>query len=265
MNNILFADSGGTSTDWIFNNADGNIIEFQTESYHPSNWGIDFWERIEQYWKSNQHLLEYSLHFFGAGCLNEENAALLNHKFQSFGFKNVQVKSDLHAAGYACYKNQDGTIIISGTGSVLFHYSYGEVKDIVGGKGHELGDEGSGFYFGKLIIEKFKNRSLSDLQLTELNKKVDLSTLSQLDPSRAKFHWAELSKYLQNDVSLFNDIHKANIKAFIETHFTNGIPETAYLVGSYAYHNKELWKAELSSIGCKVEMVIQKPIKHFIE
>lgn len=265
MINTLFADSGGTGTDWIYIDAKRDKIVFETESYHPANWGDSFWERIESYWKSNQNLLEYNLRFFGSGCLNTENANLLCEKFQSFGFKDVNVKSDLHAAGFACYPNVEGSVIISGTGSVLFHYDKGEVSNVVGGKGHEIGDEGSGFYFGRLIIEKHRNGTLTEAQLNALNEKIDLLALANLKIAEAKYEWASLSEVLKDDQQLFQSIHKENINCFIKTHFTAGVEETVCLVGSYAYYHKELWIAELSSVGCKVESVILKPIEYFIE
>jgi len=265
MSNILFADSGGTGTDWVYRNSEGYKIFFETESYHPSNWNEDFWKRFAQYWKSNESLLENKLHFFGAGCFNKKNAQLLQEKFQTVGFVNVQVKSDLHAAGYSSYKRVEGDVIIAGTGSVWFHYSNDSVSQIVGGKGHEIGDEGSGYYFGKLIIERYKNNTLTNPQLEILNNKLDLESLSKIDSLKKKYGWSTLSKELQEYKKVFENIHIENIGEFIKTHFKKSKPRSVCLVGSYAYYHKELWIEKLDSIGVNVNDVILKPIEHFIE
>ncbi|NRA10761.1 MAG: hypothetical protein HRT57_02250, partial [Crocinitomicaceae bacterium] len=177
MHNTLFADSGGTGTGWVYLDSNGNKVYFDTESYHPSNWNESFWFRFVSFWESKRHLLGYTLNFYGAGCLNTDYATLIREKFESIGFSNVKIKSDLHAAGYSVHKNGKGVVIISGTGSVLFDYFDFHVTNIVGGKGHVLGDEGSGFYFGKLIIEKYRVGSLNDRQISILNELSDLSRL----------------------------------------------------------------------------------------
>lgn len=265
MNNTLFADSGGTGTDWVYTNSEGDKVVFETESYHPVNWNEAFWKRLQLYWASNQNLFNYSLRFFGAGCLNAQNAQLLKDKFQSFGFQNVNVQSDLHAAGLASVQNGEGTIIIAGTGSVLFNFSNGNVSSIIGGKGHLLGDEGSGFFFGKLILEKYKTHSLTEAQLKILRTLVDLEALAQLDESRIKSEWATLSKILHPHKTEFRVVHEENIKGFISSHFKAEVPQSVSLVGSYAYHHKDLWKEALSLIHCNVDRAILKPIDYFIE
>ena len=265
MNSILFADSGGTGTDWVYLDTSGKKKTFKTESYHPVNWTDSFWKTVEEFWNSKPFLLEYSIHFFGAGCLNENNCKLLKHKFESFGFNDVRVQSDLHAAGYASVKNGNGAVIISGTGSVLFDFSNEEVSNVIGGKGHLLGDEGSGFYFGKLIIEAYKKSSLSAKQLSILNERVHLSSMSKLEQAEAKIKWASLSKELQDFNSVFENLHEENVSRFIKTHFNKATPVSVSLIGSYAYHNQKLWKKLLASAGCKVEGVIKNPIDHLIE
>lgn len=265
MNKILFSDSGGTGTDWGYIDDHNNKVFFKSESYHPINWGDEFWMRLQKFWNENQYFLEFSLKFYGAGCLNAENAQFLKEKFQSFGFKNVQVQSDLHAAGLACVQNNEGSIIIAGTGSVLFNFSNGVVTKIIGGKGHEIGDEGSGFYFGRLVIEKFKNDKLSSIQVELLKSKTDIDSLSQLESSKSKFEWASLSKILKDYPSEFIDLHEENIRLFIATHFVNEIPNSVSLVGSYAFYHQELWIQSLSLIHCKVDQVILSPIEYFVE
>lgn len=265
MSKKLFADSGGTGTDWGYLDNNGEKITFKTESYHPVNWTDSFWTRIEEFWKTKESLLDYSLHFYCAGCLNADKARLLNEKFKSIGFKEVQVLSDLHAAGYACVQNGTGSVIIAGTGSVFFDFSQGNVSNIIGGNGHLLGDEGSGFYFGKLVIDSYKNNTLSEKQRPLLIEKVNIEAMLKLDPSQTKIKWATLSRELQDNIDDFQNIHEENIYSFLSSHFKNGTPESVSLVGSYAYHHQEIWKKTLSSVGCKVERVIKMPIDRLIE
>ena len=152
MKNLeIIADSGGTKTDWIISNENGVLTRITTESYHPRNIGIDFLTRNKVLWSEITNLQDYRLHFYGSGCLKKENA-LMKEALSSIGFIDPQVSSDMDAAAKAL-KIENGWGAICGTGSVVFKVSNGKIIEIRGGLGRELGDEGSGYYFGKLIAK----------------------------------------------------------------------------------------------------------------
>ena len=148
MSRILIGESGGTKTDWCLIGSEGTLEEFTTESYHNDNWNPSFHQRSESFWKEKPKLLQANLLFFGAGCFNLDIRKKQAQLFTKLGFKNVEIKSDLDAAGIAAYGIDSGLVSINGTGSVLFEWSGHEVSNLHGGLGFEMGDEGSGYYFG---------------------------------------------------------------------------------------------------------------------
>ena len=97
---------------------------------------------------------DLEVHFFGAGCLREENQLKMLAAFEQLGMRNVSVKSDILAGYLATSDQESGFVAIVGTGSVIGRIENREVSEIYGGLGYLNGDEGSGYYFGKLIIEK---------------------------------------------------------------------------------------------------------------
>ena len=89
---LLIADSGGTKTDWCFIDELGNQHYFSSESYHPSNWSVDFTERIAAFWEQRPELKKAQVHLFCAGCLNPTNALKLESIFFCNCFKNFNGK-----------------------------------------------------------------------------------------------------------------------------------------------------------------------------
>lgn len=82
----------------------------------------------------------------------------------------------------------DGAILISGTGSICFS-KVGGVEKRVGGFGYALGDEGSGFYIGKLALQaalksKFENKNAFILT----NKLCEIFNLPSIDEAIKLFY-----------------------------------------------------------------------------
>ncbi|MBU3209322.1 N-acetylglucosamine kinase [Clostridium algidicarnis] len=81
----------------------------------------------------------------------------------------VKVTNDAEIALASVLKGEDGILTISGTGSISYGLCNGKMER-VGGWGHLLGDEGSGYY---IAIEGFKNMILeedSNLPYSSLTK-----------------------------------------------------------------------------------------------
>lgn len=70
---------------------------------------------------------------------------------QSPVLEKLKIKSDIHAALAAGTWGSEGTLLIAGTGAIIFGYEQQKTFR-VGGWGYLLGDEGSGYHLGKLAI-----------------------------------------------------------------------------------------------------------------
>ena len=263
---LLIADSGGTKTDWCFVDELGNKDYFTSESYHPSNWTSEFIEQISIFWEQRAQLKEAQLHFFCAGCLNPEKAKQLELIFHSLGFKDVTVKSDLHAAGLALFGNRQGTFAILGTGSVLVDWNAGEVVSVFGGKGHVQGDEGSGFYFGKLVYEAYLKRELSIDQERILEKEVDLNLLAEkYKRGDTKYVLAELANTLKNEQHQFLDFHIKNIRAFYDSVLEQRVPIDLQVVGGYFFYNSAILKPIFHDLKVHVTDFQHRPIYALVD
>ncbi len=260
MKQYLIADSGGTKTDWCLINANGGKKIFTTESYHPFNWSDSFFQRIETFWERFENKDIISLYFFGAGCFQIKKCKLLNDFFLTLNFNSVSIRSDLHGAAISLYGDSNGKLAILGTGSVLFDWEGKEITNIIGGRGHITGDEGSGYYFGKLILEAYQNRKLNKKQ----QRIVEHLNMESIDLAN-KFQVAKIAKQLKSQQDIFQDFHIDNIQSFINTHQLKDQHEKLSIVGSYGFHHKRIIRSVFEQNGIEILTFIEKPIFNLVE
>ena len=265
MKKYLIADSGGTSTDWCFVDEAGERNYFSTESYHPIRWNAHFEKAIQNFWKQHPEMLDAEVHFFGAGCFNAANAERMKSILEGIGFKNTHVRSDLHGAALAVLGVNNGWGAILGTGSVMFEWKGREITQLIGGKGHDTGDEGSGFYFGKLVYQAFLDNRLTDEQCALFEDRVDEMGLVADDASPSiKYAFAHISKDL-GDEPCFADFHRINLRMFCSSHMSEVKVRELSFVGSYAYHQREELQQTLAEFNVRLKVVVKKPIAQIVE
>ena len=238
MQKILLADSGGTRTDWCLITEGGKKQFFSGVSYHPAQWNEDFLKEQSQFWLTNPEMTDAKLIFYGAGCMNLLVAKRMKETFLSWGFLSIEVYSDVHAAGVAAFGNEHGFIAIMGTGSVFAEMNNKEIIQLRGGLGYLLGDEGSGYYFGKLLIQKYLNNEF-DTHLTEdlrllIGNRAEV--MNKVYQPQGKSFIASLAETVANiDHSSIHSVHEENIRLFLDP-FIDAIKEKGIsFCGSYAW------------------------------
>lgn len=266
MRTLLIADSGGTKTDWCAINQLGERHFFTTESYHPNFWNDEFVSRIQTFWNDHEHFKSFDLYFYCAGCLHPSKSAELTSIFQRIGFNKVQVQSDLHAAAISLYGMQSGFCAILGTGSVFYEWNDGEVKNIKGGKGYEIGDEGSGFYFGKLIFEAYLNNKLTQQQTELVEKFTSVQRIKKATVSiDLKKQLSDFPHLLSQFKDVFRDYHIENIRLFLEDVWPNHPSINLRIVGSYFANHAALFTPYLNQNGVHIQKFTARPIDSLVD
>ncbi|HEY0354572.1 MAG TPA: N-acetylglucosamine kinase, partial [Flavisolibacter sp.] len=96
------------------------------------------------------------VYYYGTGCANPENAKSVKKALQKvFPGTGVDVQTDLMAAARAVCGNEKGVACILGTGSNSCYYNGKKIVRNSPGLGYVLGDEGSGAYLGKKVIQYY--------------------------------------------------------------------------------------------------------------
>jgi hypothetical protein len=267
---LLIADSGGSKTDWCLVDHLGNAHYFTTESYHPHRMTEEWILEQAAFWKEYTAIYDLEVHFFGAGCLKENNQGVVKEAFAQWHITNVSVSSDLVGAAYALLGNQDGVIGILGTGSVAAVIRDHRVEQVLGGYGHLLGDEGSGYSFGKHLLYNYVHQAFSVDLMRELEKVLGTreTIFKEVYGPLGKNYISEISKRTVH-LKEFEEIallHQQNIAEFVEQYLVKhpGLTEISF-VGSYAFHQQNNLRKVLEMMGVQLTKVIDRPIEHLTE
>ena len=96
------------------------------------------------------------VHFYGTGCLRKSNAAIVAKALRSvFPAAAVSVENDLLAAARAVCGHEKGVACILGTGSNSCYFNGKKIVKNSPGLGYVLGDEGSGAYLGRKVLQYY--------------------------------------------------------------------------------------------------------------
>lgn len=266
---FLIADSGGSKTDWCLFDHLGNKNYFTTDSYHPHLITDEWIQSKKDFWENYTHLYDLEVHFYGSGCMNSTNQNILKNAFFTWGINEVSIQSDILGAARASFGNNDGLIAILGTGSVLAEIENNAVKMISGGLGYILGDEGSGYYFGKLLIQHYLIGGFSEICSKEIADKLGNreKILESVYSPIGKKYLTELSfLFSETKNQEIKNLHDENIRLFIDAYLPNEFAKKEiYFVGSYAEHCKAQLNVILHEKGWILAGVVRKPIEQLAE
>ena len=181
---ILIADSGSTKCSWALCDQHGNLIkEIRTIGFNP--YFIDKKNILKELKKS--FLFEgfkkiKEVYFYGAGCSSKDKNNIIEESLQSFFINSkIVVKHDIDAACFAMYKGNENITCILGTGSNSCHYDGINIIENAPSLGFLVGDEASGNYFGKKILNLYFNNLIpEDLKIKfESGFETDLSIIKE--------------------------------------------------------------------------------------
>ena len=158
MATYLVADSGSTKTDWCLLRDGSKPVYYSTKGINPylQN-GASIAELLndEISWAGKKHIPDV-ISYYGAGASSIDKQKLLASILkQHFGASKVSVQSDLMAAARALCGDQKGMVCILGTGSSSCYYDGKNIKIQQPSLGYLAGDEGSGNYMGRRILQYY--------------------------------------------------------------------------------------------------------------
>jgi N-acetylglucosamine kinase-like BadF-type ATPase len=124
--------------------------------------------------------------YYGTGCANSGNKLIVKKALQKvFPGATIHVDNDLAAAAKSVCGREKGMVGNLGTGSFCCFYDGKKIAKQTPGIGYALGDEGSGAYLGKKLIQYY----LYDIFDEDL---------------RSRFH----AKYVTNRVEILENVYK---------------------------------------------------------
>lgn len=238
----LIADSGATKAEWVLIN-NGKKKTIFTQGISPYFLNTDqVAELVEnELAKKLKNITVEEIHYYGTGCANPENAKSIKRALQRvFQKAHININTDLMAAARAVCGHEKGIACILGTGSNSCYYNGKTIAKNSPGIGYVLGDEGSGAYLGKKVIQYYLYNTFDE----------DL---------RARFD----AKFLTNGVEILDNVYKKPLPNRYLAGFTMFLAENR---GHYMIENiiedglndfffqhlckyNEVWKYPVSFVG----------------
>jgi glucosamine kinase len=272
----LIADSGSTKTEWCLLNGRSKR-SFHTQGLSPyflSGEQIEY--IIENELKPGlKKIIPDQVFFYGTGCSNPSNVKIVKKATErAFHGAHVSVDHDLAGAAKALCGNEKGIACILGTGSNSCYFNGKKIIKNSPGLGYVLGDEGSGAYLGKKVIQYFlyntfdadlmdrfraKFNTNSDEILTAVYKKplpnrYLASYAVFLSENRGHYMIENIIEDGFNDF-FFNHIYKYRESWTLPIHFT----------GSVAFGFKDVLKELCNSYELQLGKVLKKPMDGLIK
>lgn len=153
----LIADSGATKTEWCILQK-GKHRSILTQGISPYFLSTEQIASVlkKELWPAVSKLEVAEIYYYGTGCANVTNARSVKNALQQvFPDAATQVTHDLMGAARALCGSQKGVACILGTGSNSCYYDGKKIVRNSPGLGYVLGDEGSGAYLGKKVIQYY--------------------------------------------------------------------------------------------------------------
>lgn len=169
----LISDCGATKSEWSVIGK-GKVKTVITQGISPYFLNTDQIRELllEELVPHIRNIKIGEIHYYGTGCANPENAKIVKKALkQIFPTASVEVTHDLLAAARALCGDEKGIACILGTGSNSCFYNGRRIMKNSPGIGYVLGDEGSGAYLGKKVIQYYLYGTFDD----ELRGRFDLT------------------------------------------------------------------------------------------
>ena len=285
---ILIADSGSTKTDWILVASDGTQAELHTDGINPARDARDIIYNVlyhdlltqipsdisrEELSRSGCQGSEGAVYFYGAGCIEPFSQTVRSVLKDLFPCCKVEVESDLLGAARALCGHEPGIACILGTGSNSCLYNGRDIIMHTPPLGYILGDEGSGSFLGKVLVNGLFKGVLPDELKQAFCNKYDMELPGIIEhvyrqPSANRF-LASLVPFIvehRNHPSIHDLLVDAFRQFFVRNVAIYGHKEMPiHCVGGIAYQFADELSEAAASEGMQMGRIMLRPIQSIVQ
>lgn len=273
---FLLVESGSTKTDWCLLQKGKKPVITKTTGINPN---LQSEQEIKHVISREFNLkkgVEVSgIAFYGAGLGSDTNKKAIKKLLKKqFDVKEIEVSCDMTAAARALCGDTKGVVAILGTGSNACYYDGKKIKDKLPSLGYILGDEGSGNYMGKHILQYYAH-NIFDEELKLAFEQQFGNNLQQIiykiykEPFPNRYLATFVSLLLQNRghymveniiEDCLNDFFQHNILKLRKS-WTSPL----HFTGSVAYEFKDTIATLCNQYELQPGLIEKSPLKRLIE
>lgn len=276
MSEILIADSGSTKCEWAYlkNGKKKTIVTQGISPYFLNESQIITLLQSELMPNLKKASIE-KVFFYGTGLSNPINIKLVT-KAMKFLFPpaKIEINHDLLAAARALCGTEKGVACILGTGSNSCYYNGKRIVKNSPGLGYVLGDEGSGTYLGKKVIQYYLYDTFDEDLKYRFNLKFQTSSTEILEkiykqplPNR---YLASFAIFLAENRGhyMIENIIEDGLNDFFFTHiykYTESWKYPIHFIGGIAFGFKDVLQDLCSTYELELGRVMQNPMDGLVK
>lgn len=271
----LIADSGSTKCEWCLIN-NGKKKTILTQGISP--YFLDTNQIIELLQKELLPKLKNveiaNIYFYGTGLSNVNNVKIVNTALKKlFKGAKIEINHDLLAAARALCGNKKGIACILGTGSNSCFFNGKKIVKNSPGLGYVLGDEGSGAYLGKKVLQYYLYQTFDEDLLSRFEKQFNTNKTEILDAvykkPLANRYLATFNNFLVENRGhyMVENIIEDALNDFFFTHlpkYTESWTLPINFVGSVAHGYKDVLKELCNVYELELGIILKKPMEGLI-
>ena len=267
----LIVDSGATKTEWrvVGQDTAESIFSSGISPYHMNQAQIEA-SLLHELPKTLLNTAFDSIYYYGTGCYTAANASIVKRALQQvFTAEMISVTHDLMGAAIALCGNEKGIACILGTGSNSCYYDGKKIVKNSPGLGYVLGDEGSGAYLGKKVIQHFLYETFDAGLMEAFNEmyKTDKAEILQkvYKEPFANRYLASFTKFLSANREHFmiENIIEDGLRDFFNQHilrYPQHDKTPIHFVGSIAFFFKDKIADLCTDFGVTLGTIIKQPM-----
>jgi glucosamine kinase len=273
---ILIADSGSTKCEWCLISGKKQQTVF-TQGISPyflngsQIEGILSDELIPSLPKSK--ITE--VHFYGTGLNNPNNLRLLKKVIkQVFPSAAIEAYQDIMATARASCGHSKGVACILGTGSNCCYFDGKRIMKISPGLGYVLGDEGSGAYLGKKVVQYYLYNTFDEELRYKFDAKFVTDRVEILENTYKKplpnRYLAAFTAFLAENRGhyMVENIIEDGLNDFFFQHlckFNESWKNPIHFVGGVAYGFKDVLQELCKSYEFELGNVLKNPMEGLVK
>ena len=273
---ILIADSGSTKTDWLLVVPNGESIELHTDGINPARdardiiYNVLYHDLLTQLPQATELQAVY---FYGAGCIEPFSQTVKSVIRELLSCNHIEVESDLLGAARALCGHEPGIACILGTGSNSCLYDGKDIVMHTPPLGYILGDEGSGSFLGKTLLNALFKGLLPEALKDEFCDKYKLSLPGIIE---RVYRLPAPNAFLASLVPFIAEhrtepaMHKMLVDAFclfiernIATYGHKEMPINC--VGGIAYQFEAELKEAAKEMDMQIGRILRRPIEAIVQ
>ena len=269
----LIADSGATKAEWCLLQGKKKKSIF-TQGISPYFFDTAQITNIleKELLPSLKGIKVDEVYYYGTGCINPNNNQIVKRSIKNI-FKEltkVEVTHDVMAAARALYADDKGVACILGTGSSSCYYNGKKIVINKPGLGYVLGDEGSGAYLGKKVLQYYLYNTFDEELTGRFNVKYNIGTTDILESvykkPLANRYLASFTPFLSENRGhyMIENIIEDALNDFFFHHickFRESWTLPVSFVGGVSYHFQDVLKELCRSYEFTMGKILKNPME----